>query len=376
MPSPGFPSRQAHRTEEAPAAGGAPAAARVASPPSRAPSRSKLPLVRRPADNAQFLRRSVQTAFLLLNLWIGAAFYLFVRHHETGGATLLVARPPGVEGWLPIAALMNLKYTVLTGSLPETHVAGLLLLVGFLVISFFLRKAFCAWLCPVGTISEWLWLGGEAAFGRTWLPPRWIDIPLRSLKYVLLGLFGYAVASMSTADIRAFLDGPYGTIADVKMLNFFRHLGQTAAIVIGALLLVSVVVKNAWCRYLCPYGALMGLAALLSPLGIRRHANVCLDCAKCAKACPAALPVDRLARVASAECTTCLLCVTACPAAGALDLMAGRRRRVGPWTVAAAIGVVLFGVVGYGYASGRWQAQAPDAVYRELIPRAGEFSHP
>jgi hypothetical protein len=56
--------------------------------------------------------------------------------------------------------------------------------------------------------------------------------------------------------------------------------------------------------------------------------------------------------------------------------MAGRRRRVGPWTVAAAIGVVFFGVVGYGYASGRWQAQAPDAVYRELIPRAGEFSHP
>jgi polyferredoxin len=181
---------------------------------------------------------------------------------------------------------------------------------------------------------------------------------------------------MSAAEIRAFLDSPYGAIADVKMLNFFRHMGQTAAAVIGVLLLLSVVVKNAWCRYLCPYGALMGLTALLSPLGIRRNADACIDCGKCASACPAALPVDRLARVASAECTNCLLCVTACPAAGALDLVAGRRRRLQPWAVAAGIGVVFFVLVGYGYASGRWHEQAPDAVYRDLIPRAAEFGHP
>jgi polyferredoxin len=374
-----IPFSQAYRSEDPPCAGGAPPGV----PPSASPApaargrrRAKKPFTRRASGDAQSLRRTIQTAFLLLNLWIGAAFFLFVRHHETGGATPPVARPPGVEGWLPIAALMNLKYTVLTASLPETHVAGLLLLVAFLAMSWLLRKAFCAWLCPVGTISEWLWLGGDALFGRTWLPPRWIDVPLRGLKYLLFGLFAYAVASMSASDIRAFLDSPYGVIADVKMLNFFRHLGQTAAAVIGVLLLLSVVVKNVWCRYLCPYGALLGLVALASPVAIRRNAEACIDCAKCAKACPAALPVDRLARVASAECTSCLLCVTACPAAGALDLVAGRRRGVQPWAVAAGIGLVFFGLVGYGYASGRWHAQAPDAVYRELIPRAGEFSHP
>ena len=46
---------------------------------------------------------------MLLNLWIGVRFYLFVRYYETGGHTVFVTRPPGVEGWLPIAALMNLK---------------------------------------------------------------------------------------------------------------------------------------------------------------------------------------------------------------------------------------------------------------------------
>lgn len=45
-------------------------------------------------------------------------FYLWVRFYETAGATVSVPRPPGVEGWLPVAALMNLKYLLLTASVP------------------------------------------------------------------------------------------------------------------------------------------------------------------------------------------------------------------------------------------------------------------
>ena len=60
-------------------------------------------------EHNRTIRRAVQSAFLLLNLWIGAQFYLFVRYWETGGQSVFVPRPPGVEGWLPIAGLMNLK---------------------------------------------------------------------------------------------------------------------------------------------------------------------------------------------------------------------------------------------------------------------------
>ena len=86
------------------------------------------------------------------------------------------------------------------------------------------------------------------------------------------------------------------------------------------LTLLSLVVQNFWCRYLCPYGALVGLAALLSPARIRREAGPCIDCGKCAKACPAWLPVDRLVEIRSAECTACMECVAVCPAQGALQL--------------------------------------------------------
>jgi polyferredoxin len=341
--------------------------------------RTKKSFTRREPGNAQLVRGSVQAAFLLLNLWIGVRFYLFVRYYESGGATMYVGRPPGVEGWLPIAALMNLKYWVLTGALPSLHPAGMFLLLAFAGGSLLFRKSFCSWLCPVGTISEWLWMGGEALFGRNLHLPRWLDIPLRGLKYLLLGLFLYAVGSMSPDAIRAFLESPYGVIADVKMLDFFRRLGTTAAAVIAFLLLASVVVKNAWCRYLCPYGALMGLVSLASPSSIRRDADACIDCAKCAKVCPSRLPVDRVAAVRSAECSSCLSCVTACPVKGALDLSIGagaRRKALPAWAVAAGVLAIFLGLAGTARATGHWHTVVPDALYFDLIPRAGEFGHP
>jgi polyferredoxin len=331
---------------------------------------------RRGPDLSPLVRRTFQAAFILLNLWIGAQFYFFVRYYESGGQTAFVSRPPGVEGWLPIAGLMNLKYTLLTGFVPDIHPAAMFLLVAFVAISFVARKAFCSWLCPVGTISEWLWEGGREIFGRNFQAPRWLDIPLRGLKYLLLGFFGYAVATMAVPDLHAFITGPYGLVADVKMLNFFRHIGTTGAAVVALLVIGSIFVKNLWCRYLCPYGALVGLVSLVSPARIRREADACIDCAKCAKACPSLLPVDTLTTVKSAECTGCLECVVVCPAEGALRLSVGRSRAVPTWAVATTIAAIFLGIVGYAQITGRWHSNVPDAVYRELVPAADSFAHP
>jgi polyferredoxin len=165
-------------------------------------------------------------------------------------------------------------------------------------------------------------------------------------------------------------------VDDVKMLNFFRFLGLTGGIVMALLAAGSMLVRNFWCRYFCPYGALLGLAALASPLRIRRDRDLCIDCGKCAKACPSALPVDRLIAIQSAECTGCLECVAQCPAAGALFLAAPRRRRVPAWVMAAGIAALFLGICGYARINGSWHTNLPDRVYFELIPRAGELTHP
>jgi polyferredoxin len=349
--------------------------------PHSSPPRKKL--IRRIApDRSQAIRRSFQVAFLLLNVWTGAAFYLWVRGFETGVRNRALTRPAGVEGWLPIAGLMNLKYWLSSGKLPGTHPAALFLLISFLAIAFLLRKAFCSWLCPVGTLSEYLWLSGRQIFRRNVHLPRWLDIPLRGLKYLLLGFFVWAVANMSAGAIQEFMHSPYGVIADVRMLNFFRYLGETAAIVLGFLVIASVLIQNFWCRYLCPYGALLGIVSLFSPLRIRRSEDACIDCAKCAKVCPSNLPVDKLVSIKSAECTGCLECIAVCPAEGALHISlpqwtrAPHEGKLPAWAMAAAIAILFLGIVGYAKTGGYWTGDVPDYVYRKLVPQASEVTHP
>jgi len=350
--------------------------------PTAAVRKTKKRLVRRiGVDHSQTYRRGFQLAFLALNVVLGAKFYYWVRQFETGDLSQSLQRPAGVEGWLPIAGLMNLKYWILGGHIPQVHPAAMFLLISFLAMAFLLRKAFCSWLCPVGTLSEYLWKGGKKLFGWNLPLPRWIDLPLRGLKYLLLGFFVWAISTMSAVGIQDFMQSPYGLIADVKMLNFFRHIGETGLIVLGVFAAASVFVPNFWCRFLCPYGALLGMVAFFSPARIRRKTEPCIDCGKCAKACPASLPVDKLVSIKSVECTGCLECVTVCPADSALYLGlpqfgAKKTRAIQGWAMAAAVAVLFFGVVGFAKATGHWQSPIPDASYQVLVPHADEAAHP
>lgn len=336
----------------------------------------KKPFRKAPPDQTQRIRRWFQLAFLALNVWIATEFYLFVRYYETAGASGTPNRPPGVEGWLPIASLMNLKVLFYTGEFPTVHPAGVFLLIAFLLISWLMRKSFCSWLCPVGTISHYLAEFGRKIFKRNFTLPRWLDIPLRSLKYILMALFLYVIAAMSVNQIQAFLGGPYGVVADVKMLNFFRTLTAAGGVVLALLVVFSIFVKNFWCRYLCPYGGLLGLLGMIGPLRIKRDTVLCIDCGKCTKACPSSLDVAQLVQIQSAECTGCLSCVASCPVENALYMSVAGRRRVPLWVMAGGVAAMFLGCVLVARWTGHWETILPQKVYMELVPRANEFQHP
>lgn len=91
--------------------------------------------------NASTWRRATQFLLLLINIYIGITFYFWVRYYETAAASVYVPRPGGIEGWLPVAGLMNIRYTWETGLLPPVHAASMLLLVAFIVISLLLKKS-------------------------------------------------------------------------------------------------------------------------------------------------------------------------------------------------------------------------------------------
>ena len=101
----------------------------------------------------RWLRSMVQAAFLTLVLWIGGQFTLFVWQLERG-LEPTVSRPPGVEAFLPISALISLKYWLLTGIFNHIHPAGLVLLLVICSVSLLLKRAFCSWVCPFGLLGD------------------------------------------------------------------------------------------------------------------------------------------------------------------------------------------------------------------------------
>jgi len=326
----------------------------------------------------QGYRRAIQIAFAALCIWIGVEFFLFVRFLESGGATAFVDRPPGVEGFLPIGSLMSLYYFFLSGTIHPAHPAGLFILVAIVVVSFVFGKAFCSWMCPVGFLSEMLGNLGDKIFGQKVKMPGFLDYPLRSLKYLLLVFFVWAIFfAMNQPALKAFLDSPYNQVAEVKMYYFFADISRFALIVIAALFVLSIVIRNFWCRYLCPYGALLGVFSLISPHKIKRNAASCIDCGRCAKACPSNIKVDQLTTVVSDECSTCLACVDSCPVGETLTLQTiVPRRRVPKKVVAAAIVLLFVAITGGAMIAGYWQNDISPEQYLRHQEHLHNYGHP
>ena len=303
------------------------------------------------------LRRTLQLVFLSICLWIGWRFIQFYFSCLNPGQPL-ATRPPGIEAFLPISALMSARLWLQTGVIHPVHPAGLLIFGAILAVSFLFKRSFCSWICPFGLISEKLADAGRKIIGRTFVMPRWADWPLRAIKYLLLGFFAFVIFyRIDIAGLQAFLESPFNQTADVRLLQFFLHPSTTALVILVSLVVLSVFIRLFWCRYLCPYGALTALVGLVSPTRIRRNIPSCIECGKCAKACPASLPVDRLLSVHSDECTLCLECVESCPVANTLGVETiFPRRRIKPLIVALGVVGIVLVVVVFGKLSGHWQS--------------------
>ena len=322
------------------------------------------------------VRLLVQVGFALTCIVIGfqlSRFYLAAK----AGEVPLPVRPPGAEGFLPISGLMGILDWVYQGTLNRIHPAATILVILVLLSAILLRKSFCSWVCPVGLISETLARLGRKIFGRNFLVWRWLDRPLQSLKYLILGFFVWAIFTMSAESLQAFIQSPYNKVADVKMGLFFLNLGQVGIAVIVILTLGSVLVQGLWCRYLCPYGALLGLFSWMSPVRIRRTAESCIDCSLCDKACMARLPISELSVVRSVECTGCVDCLAVCPVSSTLELAAGPKRMGIPTYAAAVVLLFLLGTTA-ARVTGYWQNDIDDREYVERFQQmdSPEYGHP
>jgi polyferredoxin len=323
-------------------------------------------------EDPRALRLAVQLGFVALCIWIGVDYYRFFQWGASQGSLPYAERPPGAEGFLPISALIGAKHWLMTGTIDRIHPAALFILIAIVLISLAVKKAFCSFLCPIGTLSEHLWRLGRRVYRKNLTLPRWLDYPLRSLKYALLLFFVWSIAKMDLPALNAFIGSPYNKVADIKMYLFFATISGLALKVVIVLAILSLFIKNLWCRYLCPYGALLGLVGLFSPSKVTRDKNRCIDCQLCTRACPANIRVHASTRVWSDECTSCMDCVAACPVADTLDIRARRKPLSAPRVAAVVLGIFL-GVTGLAMVLGHWQNGISPAEY---LHRMSRLDHP
>jgi len=325
-------------------------------------------------------RRLAQCIATALIIAAGVQFTLWVVPHMQGQWPS-VTRPPAVEAFLPIGSMLALRHFLHTGLIDPVHPAGLAIFLGICLMSALLARSFCSHLCPIGLLSELLGRLGLKRLGRNLRPPKWVDIPLRSLKYFLLGFFVWAIwIAMNPQAVAAFIESPYARIVDAKMWLFFAEPSRLTIAVIGILLVGSVFVRDLWCRYLCPYGALVGVLGLVAPLKVTRDPGTCTDCQGCTRACPSHLPVHAMQRVTSIECTGCQDCVMACPVDDCLRVRPpfARRWMLRPAVAAGLALAVYFGIVGGFRAAGFWQTSITEVEYHHRLPEIGSgfYTHP
>ena len=284
------------------------------------------------------LRRALQIAVLLIAVNAGLGLAL--------GWSM-----GGVERFCPFGGIETLWALVTRQSF--TCAMGpynFTLMIALLASALLARKAFCAWICPVGTVHEGLgWLlrrlglrRGGRAMGGLFTPRAGLDRALRWLRLPVLILI--LIFTVHTGEL---IFRPY----DPYYVLFSAHghdVRWWSYLVLAGILALSVLVPMAWCRYLCPLGVSLWPFARVGWLRLARDPEACTSCGRCDRACAHDLRVATEPEVRSGECTLCLDCVEACGEARALSLRpAGLRglRVPGPAVAALVVAMTLGGLV-------------------------------
>lgn len=139
-----------------------------------------------------------------------------------------------------------------------------------LIVALFFGRTFCASVCPHGAIQDLVLLKSVKV-------PAWLEQGLGVIPFVYLGL-----AVLFAATGSAFIICEYD-----PFIPIFRLSGSTTALAIGASFLVaSVFIGRPYCRFLCPYGALLRLSSVFARWQVRITPDHCTKCTLCAETCP------------------------------------------------------------------------------------------
>ena len=234
---------------------------------------------------------------------------------------------PGAVGACPLGSLQNA--VAASADRPAFYVVGLLLLFGLL-----LGRVICGFLCPFGLLQELLHKIPTRKVKKSPLTRK-----LSWAKYGILLVFALAIPAwfaLRKLPLPGFCKFicPAGTLEGAVML-LLHPANDTLRAMTGGLfwwkfslmlliLTACVFVFRAFCRFLCPLGALYSLLSRLALLGVKVDGERCVDCGACLRVCP----MD-IRSVGDRECVHCGTCIDVCPTK-AISFRAGKIVLRGP----------------------------------------------
>lgn len=210
---------------------------------------------------------------------------------------------------------------ITTGNfISKTHPSNLFLFAAVVLATVLVGNAFCGWVCPFGALQDALtWVRRKLRLPTVAIPDR-LDKALRWGRFVILGVILYF--SVTTAKLWFAGWDPYVNLFGLGWLFGETEKLPLALTVIGVTIVASLLVERAWCRYLCPFGAVFKVLGFLSITRIRRSTKACTDCTLCDRPCPVDIKPSQAKPMVSTDCIGCLDCVATCPVKGALTLNA------------------------------------------------------
>jgi polyferredoxin len=256
-----------------------------------------------------WIRRVVQIFFFALIALISVNHTLV----ESGSGIPLLASA-SLHSLCPFGGVVTIyQYATVGTFVQKIHESAFVLMVIGFVLAILFGPVFCGWVCPLGTIQEWVAKWGRKLFKRRYnhFVPARIDSFLRYARYLVLAWVVYVTATSGTL-IFADYD-PY-----FALFNFWSgEVAISALVILGLTLVLSLFVERPWCKYACPYGAVLGLSNLFRVFQIRRAESTCKADGACAIMCPMNIPVDSVKTVRDHQCISCLECTSEaiCPVA-------------------------------------------------------------
>ncbi|MGD0382555.1 MAG: 4Fe-4S binding protein [Thermoguttaceae bacterium] len=232
----------------------------------------EIPATQNPAARAMW-RDYLDVAALAAGLSL--ASYLAIKKRSRRGLFLLTIVSLAWFGFwrkgciCPIGAIQNVTLTVCDSSY-NAPLPAVAFFVLPLVFTLFFGRTFCAAVCPLGAVQE-------LAAVRPARTPVWLDHTLGLLAYVYLG-----AAVLFTVTGTAFVICRYDPFVGLFRLS----AGTNMLILGGCFLIVGAFVGRPYCRYLCPYGAMLGLLSKVSKWHVKIPPDRCIQCRLCEEACP------------------------------------------------------------------------------------------